>query len=423
MTGPPTILYLCTGYRYTKTGNVNVGDNAQQEHGLLLMKTHYPGAEVIEVANSVNEETTFPGYRLDHRYVRYLVGEPSGNPLRRLGSLWRGVTLLWNAHRLAAGKPPRFINALGRELLGDIRRASLVFCAGSGTFFDRYMLSVGFLWSMLIVSARAFGVPAVLLGQQVGAFHRAVPRGIARFALRRASYLGVREAVSFDTARELGIDPQRLRFTGDEGWYLPPAAAADVDEYLAGQGLGDGFIAVHMRFDGNSPFRDMAAEFASACDRLAERTGRPLLLVPFSYASRDDDRANLRELGALLKSPWRLLDVDARAGLTKGILARAWVAVGVANHFCVFAASVGVPTVGIHGAAYMAHKLKGVARQHRHFLALDKAAMADPAALADTIAAHAGAWTGKAAADGYAARPEGYLDWVPLGPVPAVTSR
>lgn len=427
MSGPgkdaPLILFHCTGYRYRKTGNVNVGDNAQQEHGLKLLRQHYPHAQVVEIANSVNEETTFPEYHLDHRYVSYLVGQPGGWLSRRLGSLARGVLFMWNARRAARGRAPLFLNPLGRELLGELKQASLVFCAGSGTFFDRYMYSVGFLWSMVIVSARALGVPVVLLGQQVGAFDHAIPRAIARFALRRASYLGVRETVSFDTAKALGVDPARLHFTGDEGWYLPPAAAAEVDPVIAGLGLEGGYLAIQMRFDGNSPFRDVASNFARTCDLLAERTGLPVLLVPFSYADRDDDRATLRELGTMLKCPWQLLDVGPRASLTKGILSRASLAVGVANHFCVFAASVGVPTVGIHGASYMEHKLKGVERLHRHFKALGKDSLGDPSALADVILAHRQDWAGKALARGYAERPEGYLDWVPLGPVAGPVAR
>lgn len=423
----PAILYLCTGYRYVKTGNVNVGDNAQQEHGLHLLREAYPGATIIQCANSLNDETTFSGTRFSTAIVGYVVGEGRGLLPRRLASLGRAALLLFNAWWTRSGRAPLLLGDRGRAALADVAAADLVFCAGSGNFHDGYMLSVGFLWSTVIVCARARGVPVVLLGQQVGAFHQAVPRAIAGFALRRASFLGVREAQSFDVAGSLGIPPARLHFTGDEGWYLPPAAPADVSAYLAAEGIAPGFIAVQMRFDANSPFRDVAGKFARACDLLAERTGRLLLLVPFSYASSDDDRQTLREIGALLKQPWRLLDCGPKASLSKGILGQASLAVGVANHFCVFAASVGVPTVGIHGTPYMAHKLEGVQRQHGHVLALGKDVFADPDALATRILGHGSAWTGRAAIDGYAVKPDGYFDWVPLGPVlapePATTAR
>jgi hypothetical protein len=53
-------------------------------------------------------------------------------------------------------------------------------------------------------------------------------------------------------------------------------------------------------------------------------------------------------------------ELDARA--VKAVLGRASVGVGTANHFCVFAASMGTPVVGVYATPYMEQKLVGLAK-------------------------------------------------------------
>ena len=62
---------------------------------------------------------------------------------------------------------------------------------------------------------------------------------------------------------------------------------------------------------------------------------------------------------------WSLTE-ELDAPTTKAILGRAALAVGTANHFCVFAASMRTPVIGLYATAYMEQKLIGLAKIWPH---------------------------------------------------------
>jgi hypothetical protein len=212
--------------------------------------------------------------------------------------------------------------------------------------------------------------------------------------------------------RDLGIDGSRSLFTGDEGFYLPPGDAQEAERHLQMLNIPVGYIAAQFRLDLNSPFREQMTDFARLYSDVAKRLGKPLVFIPFSYADNGDDCETHRLIAENIDAPHFLLDLAGNAQATKAVLSKASLAIGVANHFCAFAASVGVPTVGIHGTPYMAQKLDGLMRGRPYVMSIRVERLSDIDRLSKAIVEHALRYADAPRHDYYRQKPEGYGKWL-----------
>jgi hypothetical protein len=147
---------------------------------------------------------------------------------------------------------------------------------------------------------------------------------------------------------------------------------------------------------------------------VAKTLHKPLVFVPFSYADAgsDSDREIHKLIAEKIDAPYFLLDLGGQAQFTKAILSTASLSIGVANHFCAFAASVGVPTVGIHGTSYMRQKLDGLKQGQQHVISLPLSELNDTEKLSERIVLHANEHAHTGLKDSYNQRPDGYWEWL-----------
>ncbi len=170
--------------------------------------------------------------------------------LRLGGALWytfRSLVILWLAPLLAnpgsrscpsgsghTGARARLSHGLGltrdeRRTLDAIICADLVVSKGGGFIFSQPSLrSTLRLYRVLfpLLLARRLKKPVALLGQSIGPFSTALQRTLARHALRNVTFIGVREAVSRETVRNLVGSQSKTKLIPDMAFSLP---CADTD--------------------------------------------------------------------------------------------------------------------------------------------------------------------------------------------------
>src|SRR5262249_10110100 len=184
--------------------------------------------------------------------------------------------------------------------------------------------------------------------------------------LRKASFVGVREPTdSLRFCERAGLRPGAYALMGDDSFGLEPAAPAAVEELLDRHGLRPGrFLAVNLRVGKYTRYQeDYGQRFAALVRELGRRHARPLLVVPIALGEGDSDAASGRRLQAACGGDAvRVLDAPGlTASLVKGVLGRAFAAVGTSYHFCTFALSQGVPAVAVYDGTYYSQKAAGVA--------------------------------------------------------------
>jgi polysaccharide pyruvyl transferase WcaK-like protein len=208
--------------------------------------------------------------------------------------------------------------------------------------------------------------PIVLTGQQLGPFKSPLLRKALGRALRKANFVGVRDpGESLTFCSKAHLDQESFAFMGDDSLGLSPASDSSVRELLEQHGLrANRFLALNLRFTSYA-LRDPSCfqTFGSLVDSLATLFGMPVLVVPIQLLGADSDVASGQKIvDAASSAPVSLLrQHDLTAPLVKGVLGKAFGAIGVSHHFCTYALSQGVPAVCIYEGDYYKQKALALA--------------------------------------------------------------
>lgn len=364
------IFVITSGYINAKTGASNLGDVAQGKRSLLLMRALFPSYDLSSLANSLTDKSILSGVDVRHDLPTYLGSSPS-NIAEKFIFLVKLLLIVFDAVLLRLCLPALFTSRAVRIFLSEYSRASFLFIAGSGTINQKYLKRTGGLWLFTAFLARILGVPVVAVGQQVGPFNKTlVNKWLLRLAFGKALYFGCRDHESVALLQEVGIRKSIVNFSGDEGAYLPSDETDRADEIIKALDCENGFLAVHFRLDGNCLFEHHVRCYADKVNGLANALGKPVLFIPMAYHGEGDERSAINKIRRLLTVPSAIIDCEDPA-LLKACLQQAVGAIGVANHFVVFCASIGVPTMAIYSTSYMKQKLLGAEQAYPYIKAID----------------------------------------------------
>ena len=225
-------------------------------------------------------------------------------------------------------------------------------------------------WSHFLPLLRAWatGTPYFICAQSIGPFKLTLP--IARFLLNRAAGITVRDRISLDYLRAIGIDRAPLIQTADMAFLLEPADRAQSLARIAAAGLNPeapitGVSVSRLiadRFDrqrGRSP-GDFVKGMVNMLARFGEQQQCQFLFTPHvtGPSAIKDDRILSREVAALLPPSLRCgaIDGDLRPEEIKGVIACTDLFVGARMHANIAALSSHVPTLAM---AY-SHKTPGI---------------------------------------------------------------
>jgi polysaccharide pyruvyl transferase WcaK-like protein len=202
--------------------------------------------------------------------------------------------------------------------------------------------------------------PIVLTGQQLGPFTSQLLRGALGKTLKMANFVGLRDpGESVSICRQAHLDPRSFAVMGDDSLGLPPADESVIRALLEQYGLKEnGFVALNLRFTTYGLTDPSCFEwFASLVNRLGSFFGMPILVVPVHLAGPDSDIVSGQKIAARCSVPISVMrGSELTAPLVKGILAKAFGAVGVSHHCCTYALSQGVPAVCIYEGDYYGQK-------------------------------------------------------------------
>ena len=258
-----------------------------------------------------------------------------------------------------SGSAPRRQNL--HEFCADFDALHLV---GGGYLTDTFPEVLIHAWCF----AQTFGdqgKPVVLTGQQVGPFQSHVLERLAARLLRSARFVGLREpSHSVELCRRFRVNQQRFAVMGDDSFGLPSASEAEVASCLAAHQLeAEKFLALNVRVGpyaaGHGEYLRLIAQIG---ETLALDFGLPILIVPIAFNDCDsDDRSGQALLEMMPRVQKQRIDSgQLTPALVRGVLGRAFGAVGVSYHLCTFALGQGVPAVCLHEGDYYSQKARGV---------------------------------------------------------------
>jgi polysaccharide pyruvyl transferase WcaK-like protein len=229
----------------------------------------------------------------------------------------------------------------------------------------------------LLLLARIFGKPSVVLGQTIGPRLAGDERRLLAESLPSARFVGVRELPSAALALELGVAPERIWYQSDDALFLQANLESAASERSSGIVVT---IDPQVRAAGGEVFGSLVSQLRE----LSEITREPLTLVPHVYGNEsaavpsDLAEARLIAEGVGLSQTVVAEGLDTRR--VRRIVDDATLVVSSRYHPVVFGLAAAVPTVGIYGDQYCRIKLQGAlahARRERWALTYEDVARGD----------------------------------------------
>ena len=242
--------------------------------------------------------------------------------------------------------------------------------AGDG-FGDTYGAKVYLRHSLGKFIALRLGKPLAIFPQTVGPFHSPISRALARYLLRRASLVCVREKISEEIVRGLlgsawgGARLADMAFLMDEAdMASSPGLLAELPRATTPIGVNvSGFLWNRGRdmYSAHKTAIDYGEMMVGLVRRLARETGRPVVLIPHVVSGNPatcDALASRAVIGQLddVRDRATLVSRDYSAPEIRAIIGQCEFFVGSRMHACIAALATETPVVPVS----YSHKFAGI---------------------------------------------------------------
>ena len=209
-----------------------------------------------------------------------------------------------------------------------------------------------------IAMAIALKKPVYIFAQSISQYKSEEMLKFARFYLNKVSLITVRERLSFDYLKNIGIKAP-LHLTADPAFTLMPCSDSRLSEIVQAENLPDttcpiiGFsVSETATRWSESSHEDFARVMAEVCDQLINNYKAKIVFAPHvSYPNdpANDDCVAGRAVRSLMvnKQDAFLIEGDYSCEELKAVIGRCALFIGARTHATIAASSMLVPTIAI----------------------------------------------------------------------------
>lgn len=227
----------------------------------------------------------------------------------------------------------------------EMRKAKLLISGGGSLLQDGTSKKSLYYYVCIIKMAKMMNLDLMLYSNGLGPLRTEYGKRATADIISKADYISLREAESLELAKKL-CNKGKLRLTADPAFLLEPSADEWLRHIMKRERIDGKFFVVSIKdgnnFDGNATGEVTVDIFAREIANSAEKYGMTPIFVPM-YPSRDDSITEL----LLAKCGCGKIIRGLTASELLGLLNRAEFVIGTRLHMLIFAASAGVPMLGI----------------------------------------------------------------------------
>ena len=288
----------------------------------------------------------------------------------------------------------RLLNKNETRFLERYVNADIVISCGGGFLNDYSVRSL--INNLVKISlSTVLRKPTVIYGQSIGPFQRRLWAIITAQVLKRVDMILIREEISRELLKNLGVDKPRVFLTADAAFTLCPVDKKSVLKLMLREKIDPEDrplvgITVRKWFfpKSNRPldeYENYLYTIGRVIDYIVDRMDATIILLPqVTVHPNDDDRFAATKLCQLVKHPEhvRNLVTDFSPQEIKGIIGELDLFIGTRMHSNIFALAMRVPTVAIS----YEHKTEGIMSMlglQRYVIPIDKLRFEDIIAKVD----------------------------------------
>lgn len=227
----------------------------------------------------------------------------------------------------------------------EMRKAKLLISGGGSLLQDGTSKKSLYYYICIMKMAKMMNLRLMLYSNGLGPLRSDYGKNATADILSKADYVSLREAESLNLARSLS-ENACLHLTADPAFLIDPSDDEWLRHIMKREGISDKFFVVSIKdgnnFDGTATGDTAVEIFANEIASVSKKYGMMPIFIPM-YPNRDTDiTKQLCEkcgCGRMIKG--------LTASELLGLLYRAEFVVGTRLHMLIFAASAGVPMLGI----------------------------------------------------------------------------
>jgi polysaccharide pyruvyl transferase WcaK-like protein len=329
----------------------HVGDDAILRAHLRELERRVPSADAVVLADLPDAVSARFGVQAAAGVYAYLhEGITRRTDRRRAVILMtaRTLRLIRHARALRRGREAGPLHPTAAELLETLSHADLVVGASAGSLCSRFSLEALWPQAAMALAAAELGVPVLLSRVTLGPFTGIADRMVAVALFHLAAEISIRDRrCSRRELRRLAVFDSRVRETADAAWHLASGPSSVIDRALHEHGIApDEPLAV---LSGHGPdVSRITEQLGAVAGALADQHGFRSLFIPMDTGAAANDEEVASRLASLHGDRLSVLGPLPPDDVIVGIARRARIAIGTRYHLAVFAASGGVPAVGLY---------------------------------------------------------------------------
>ena len=241
------------------------------------------------------------------------------------------------------------VAAVGRGLWGlsaNLQDFDLLISGGGGLLQDATSWRSPLYYLAVLRMARRAGLPIACIGHGIGPLGRWWVRRLTRRALSRVDLLAVRDNLSLEAVRSLGIAHQ-AEVTADLAFLLPAATATDTEEAWRKSGLSPAarpVMSIALRRPPGPAHSELATRLAASVGSACQQLGLRPVLVPMQHP-RDAEFAS--DVASAMRTSAEIMRAHLTARELLALIASSDLVVAMRLHALIFAAICGRPIVAI----------------------------------------------------------------------------
>jgi polysaccharide pyruvyl transferase CsaB len=224
-------------------------------------------------------------------------------------------------------------------------RNAALFIYGGGNIIQDNTSSRSLIYYLLTIwMAKHMGLKVMFYANGIGPLNKNVNKRLTRNIMNRVDVITLREELSLHELKRLQIDRPRIVLTADPALNIGKITEEEVNQIFEREGIDpDGpYIGISVRqWAGRDKYIDAVARTA---DHMMDRHGAKPIFIPMHHPG---DLSVTESVLGRMRGKGYVLAGKYSASQILGVIGRTEMLVGMRLHALIFAASLGIPIVGL----------------------------------------------------------------------------
>jgi polysaccharide pyruvyl transferase CsaB len=224
-------------------------------------------------------------------------------------------------------------------------RNSKLFISGGGSLIQDNTSTRSLIYYLgMIWLAKKMKMKVMIYANGIGPLNKKNNRNLTKYVVNKVDVITLREELSLKELTSLNINRPEIHVTADPAFTIQAESSEQTDYLLSSEGIDPKapYIGISVRkWSGHDKFETTLANIA---DYIIESYGSGVLFIPMHYPGDlviiDNILAKMKNKGFAIRKKHSVPEI-------LGIIGKTQLLIGMRLHALIFAASIGVPIVGI----------------------------------------------------------------------------